>query len=94
MTTNAPTLRARRQNDQCMLWLSNAPANLRASQIQCERSELPKIARLVQRTLACGRNQAYAAFPLRIALRIQTAGGNDGEDRGEHDGQHDHEQDP
>jgi len=30
----------------------NAPANLRASQIKCERSELPKMARQVQRTLA------------------------------------------
>jgi hypothetical protein len=31
--------------------LCNAPANLRANQIKCERSELPKIARQVQRTL-------------------------------------------
>src|SRR5438093_13331481 len=31
--------------------LANARANLRASQIKCERSELPKIARQVQRSL-------------------------------------------
>ena len=30
---------------------ANAPAKLRASQIKCERSELPKIARLLQRSL-------------------------------------------
>ena len=30
----------------------NAPANLRASQIECERSELPKIARQLQRSSA------------------------------------------
>jgi hypothetical protein len=31
--------------------LANAPANLRASHIKCERSELPQIARQVQRSL-------------------------------------------
>ena len=41
------------------LWPHNAPANLRASQIECERSELPKIARQVQRTL-CGNVENIA----------------------------------
>lgn len=37
----------------CILVMrSNASANLRASQTKCERSELPQIARQVQRSLA------------------------------------------
>src|SRR5205814_7159880 len=43
---------------------ANAPANLRASSIKCERSELPQIARRVQRSL----------YRLDIAARPKTAG--------------------
>jgi hypothetical protein len=35
----------------------NAIANLRANQTKCERSELPQIARQVQRTLWCSHNK-------------------------------------
>ena len=52
--------------------MPNAPANLRASQIKCERSELPTIARQVQRSL-CGRLEgAYCGSRSRCASRWRT----------------------
>jgi hypothetical protein len=42
-----------RQSRLSGMLLYNAPAKLRASQIKCERSELPKTARQLQRSLDC-----------------------------------------
>ncbi|MDB4916436.1 MAG: hypothetical protein JWM95_4080 [Gemmatimonadetes bacterium] len=56
----------------------NAPANLRANQTKCERSELPQIDRQVQRTLGGrrelsaygGRDLGARGVPARIVVPV------------------------
>ena len=51
----------------------NAPANLRANQTKCERSELPKIARQVQRTL----HSSLEIHPGNLTTQMAIARDND-----------------